>query len=157
VLRYTAYGEFRPIPKLTLALNARAQYAWQPVLSFEEFAAGNYTAGRGYDPGALLGDSGLGTQAEIRWGSRIPVSTSQPAIESYAFWDHVEVRHHDSPIIITQREHLNSVGVGARINLDQFLIDAAFAIPLTHVGPLNRKPDPRFLLSVTTRIWPWRF
>lgn len=157
VLRYTAYGEFRPIPRLTLALNARAQYASKPVLSFEEFAAGNYTAGRGYDPGALLGDSGLGTQAEIRWGSRIPVSASQPAIESYAFWDHVEVRHHDSPIIVTQREHLNSVGVGSRINLDRFIIDAAFAVPLTHVGPLNRKPDPKFLISVTTRIWPWRF
>ena len=45
VLRYTMYGEFRPIPKLTLALGARAQYAWKPLLSFEEFSAGNYTVG----------------------------------------------------------------------------------------------------------------
>jgi hemolysin activation/secretion protein len=157
VLRYTASGEFRPIPKLTFALNARAQYAWKPVLSFEEFAAGNYTAGRGYDPGALLGDSGLGTQLEIRWGSRIPVSASRPAIESYGFWDHAEVRHHDSPIIVSEREHLNSVGVGARINWDRFILDTAFAIPLTHVGPLNRKPSPRFLISLTTRLWPWRY
>lgn len=157
VIRYTAVGEYRPIPKLTFALNARAQYAWKPVLSFEEFAAGNYTAGRGYDPGALLGDSGLGTQLEVRWGSRIPVSTTQPAIESYGFWDHVEVRHHDSPIIISQREHLNSVGFGARINWNQFVLDTAMAIPLTHIGPANRKPDPRFLISLTTRLWPWRY
>ena len=157
VLRYTLTGEYRPIPDLTFALNARAQYAWKPVLSFEEFAAGNYTAGRGYDPGALLGDSGLGTQAEVRFGSRVPVSASRAAAEYYLFWDHAEVRHHDSPIIITEREHLNSVGAGARVNWDRFVLDAALAVPLTHVGPLNRKPDPRVLISLTTRLWPWRY
>jgi hemolysin activation/secretion protein len=157
VLRYNFYGEFRPVPKLTLALNARGQYAWQPVMSFEEFAAGNYTAGRGYDPGALLGDSGFGTQAEIRYGSRIPASATSAAVESYGFWDHVEVRHRDSPIIITEREHLNSAGVGARVNWNRFGLDAAVAIPLTHVGPLNRKPPLRFLVSLTTRLWPWKY
>jgi hemolysin activation/secretion protein len=157
VLRYTVLGEYRPIPNLTLALNARAQVAWKPLLSFEQFAAGNYTAGRGYDPGALLGDSGLGTQAEIRFGSRVPVSASQPAAEYYLFWDHAEVRHHDSPIVITEHEHLNSIGGGARVNWDRFEADAALAIPLTRVGPLNEKPHPRFLISLTTRLWPWRY
>ena len=79
VLRYTGYGEFRPMPKLTFALGARAQYAWKPLLSFEEFSAGNYTIGRGYDPGALLGDRGFGTQAEIRFGSRSPARADRPA------------------------------------------------------------------------------
>ena len=157
VLRYTFYGEVRPIPKLTFALNARAQYSGKAVMSFEEFAAGNYTAGRGYDPGALLGDSGLGTQAEIRYGSRIPVSANKPAVEGYAFWDHVEVRHHDSPIILTEREHLNSIGAGARANWNRFVVDAALAVPLTHVGPANRKPPVRFLISLTTRLWPWKY
>ena len=157
VLRYTFYGEVRPIPKLTLALNARAQYGSKPLLSFEQFAAGNYTAGRGYEPGALLGDSGLGTQTEVRYGSRVPASATAAAVEAYLFWDHVEVRHHDSPIIITEREHLNSIGGGARINWDRFVLDAGLAVPLTHVGPVNRKPDPRFLVSLTTRLWPWRY
>ena len=88
VLRYTGYGEFRPVPKLTFALGARLQYAWKPLLSFEEFSAGNYTVGRGYDPGALLGDRGFGTQAEIRFGSRTPRSARSAAVEAYAFWDH---------------------------------------------------------------------
>lgn len=157
VLRYTFNGEVRPIPKLTLALNARSQYSGRAVMSFEEFAAGNYTAGRGYDPGALLGDSGLGTQAEIRYGSRIPVSAGKPAVEGYAFWDHVEVRHHDSPIIITEREHLNSIGAGARANWNRFVVDAALAVPLTRVGPANRKPPVRLLVSLTTRLWPWKY
>ncbi|HET7605103.1 MAG TPA: ShlB/FhaC/HecB family hemolysin secretion/activation protein [Sphingomicrobium sp.] len=155
VLRYTGYGEFRPIPKLTLALGARVQYAWKPLLSFEEFSAGNYTVGRGYDPGALLGDKGFGTQAEIRVGSRVPSRAKRPAVEGYAFWDHASVGNHDKLFVVRQSDHLNSVGAGARINFDRFALDAALAVPLTRVGIENIRPDPRFLVSLTTRLWPW--
>jgi hemolysin activation/secretion protein len=157
VLRFTGYAEFRPIQRLTLALGARAQHSWQPLLSFEDFSAGNYTVGRGYDPGALLGDSGWGTQAEIRYGSRIPSSAAKPAIEGYGFWDHAEVSHHDSPIVVTPREYLNSVGGGARVNWDRFALDASLAFPLTRIGPFNRRPPVRFLVSLTTRLWPWKY
>jgi hemolysin activation/secretion protein len=157
VLRLTAYGELRPVPKLTFALGLRAQYAWQPLLSFEDFSAGNYTVGRGYDPGALLGDRGYGTQLELRYGSRIPVSAQRPAVEGYVFWDHAQVGHRGSSIIVTERQHLNSVGGGARVNWDRFVLDAGLAVPLTHVGPLNSKPDPRLLVSLTTRLWPWKY
>jgi len=156
VLRFTGYGEFRPMPKLTLALGMRAQYAWKPLLSFEQFSAGNYTVGRGYDPGALLGDKGLGTQLEVRYGSRIPVSVKRPAVEGYAFWDHTEVRSEGS-VVIPGREHLNSIGAGARVNWNRFILDAGLAVPLTHLGPLNRRPDPRVLISLSTRLWPWRY
>jgi hemolysin activation/secretion protein len=157
VVRLTSYIEMRPIPKLTFALGLRAQYTDKPLLSFEDFSAGNYTVGRGYDPGALLGDRGYGTQLELRYGSRVPVSASRPAIEGYAFWDHAQVGHLASAIIVTQRQYLNSVGAGARVNWNRFVLDAGLAIPLTHVGPLNRKPDPRLLVSLTTRLWPWKY
>jgi hemolysin activation/secretion protein len=157
VLRYTMYGEARPIPKLTLALGIRAQYAWKPLLSFEEFSAGNYTAGRGYDPGALLGDRGFGSQVEIRYGSRIPASARRAAVEGYAFWDHAMVRNLDRLTEVEGREHLNSVGGGARINFDRFALDASLAVPLTRVGIDDKKPDPRFLVSLTTRLWPWSY
>lgn len=157
VLRYTAYGEVRPVPKLTFALGARAQYAWKPLLSFEEYSAGNYTVGRGYDPGSLLGDMGFGTQAEIRYGSRIQANARKPAIESYAFWDHALVRNRDRLVITPGPEHLDSVGGGARVNFDRFALDAALAIPLTRNALLGKKPDPRFLISLTTRLWPWSY
>jgi len=157
VLRLTSYGEVRPIPKITFALGLRAQYSWKPLLSFEDFAAGNYTAGRGYDPGALLGDRGFGTQLELRYGSRIPISASRPAIEGYVFWDHAQVGHYGSAIVVTQRQHLNSIGAGARVNWNRFVLDAGLAVPLTHVGPFNDKPDPRLLVSLTTRLWPWKY
>jgi hemolysin activation/secretion protein len=157
VLRLTSYGEVRPVPRLTLALGARAQLAWKPLLSFEEFSAGNYTVGRGYDPGALLGDRGWGTQAEIRYGSRIPLSAGKPAVEGYAFWDHSQIGYEGTTAIIAGSRHLNSVGGGARINWDRFIIDAALAVPLNRVGPLNQRPATRFLVSITTRLWPWKY
>jgi hemolysin activation/secretion protein len=125
-------------------------------LSFEEFSAGNYTVGRGYDPGALLGDSGFGTQAEIRYGSRVPLSARKPAVEGYAFWDHALVRSRDG-VIIAGRQHLNSVGTGARINWDRFVLDAGLAVPLTRIGPLSHRPGARLLVSLTTRLWPWKY
>jgi hemolysin activation/secretion protein len=157
VLRYTMAGEFRPVPRVTFALGTRAQYAWKPLLSFEEFAAGNYTAGRGYDPGALLGDSGFGSQAEIRVGSRVPVSAKKPAVEGYAFWDHAFVSNEDRLVATGGRNHLNSVGGGARVNFDRFTLDAALAVPLNRVGIENTKPDPRVLISLTSRLWPWSY
>ena len=157
VLRLTAYGELRPIPKLTFALGLRAQYAWKPLLSFEAFSAGNYTVGRGYDPGSLLGDRGYGTQLELRYGSRVPVTASRAAVQGYAFWDHARVGHEAGSIITTQREYLNSIGAGARVNWDRFVLDGALAVPLTRVGPFNTKPAPRLLVSITSRLWPWKY
>lgn len=157
VVRALLYGEVRPLEKLTLALGARAQYAWKPLLSFEEFSAGNYTAGRGYDPGALLGDRGWGTQAEIRVGSRIPQSAKKAAVEGYVFWDHARVSNLDRLTIVEGREDLNSVGAGVRVNYDRFALDAGLAAPLNRVGLLQHKPDTRFLVSLTTRLWPWSY
>jgi len=157
VLRFTGYGEFRPVPKLTAALGLRAQYAWRPLLSFEQFSAGNYTVGRGYDPGALLGDKGWGTQAELRYGSRIPASAKKPAVEGYLFWDHARVGTEDNTLLVTGVRHVNSLGGGARVNWNRFVLDAGVAVPLTRVASLGRKPDPRFLVTLTTRLWPWRY
>lgn len=157
VLRSTVYGEFRPVPKLTFALGGQAQYAWKPLLSFEEFSAGNYTVGRGYDPGAIIGDRGWGTQAEVRVGSRVPVSIRKPAVEGYAFWDHARIHNLDKLSELEGREHLDSVGAGARISFDRFALDAALAIPLTRIGVDNKRPPTRFLVSLTSRLWPWSY
>lgn len=157
VLRYSAAAEYRPVPKLTFALSARGQYAWKPLLSFEQFALGNYTVGRGYDPGALLGDTGFGTQAEIRIGSTVPVSAHRAAMEGYGFWDHAFVRYRGPLAVTPGTDHLDSVGVGARVNWERFTIDGAMAVPLTRIGEPARRPPLRFLISLTTRLFPWSY
>lgn len=157
LIRGVAFGEFRPMPKLTLAAGLRAQYAWKPLLSFEEFSAGNYTAGRGYDPGSLLGDRGFGTQLEVRYGSRFPATAKSAAIEGYLFWDHARVGNKDKLVVLDQSNRLDSIGGGARIAFDRFSLDAALAVPMTRVGLLDEKPDPRILISLTSRLWPWSY
>jgi hemolysin activation/secretion protein len=157
VVRGLLYGEYRPVPRFTFALGARGQYAWNPLLSFEEFSAGNYTVGRGYDPGTLIGDRGWGTQLEIRYGTTIQQSARRPAIEGYLFWDHARVSNYDKLFVIDQSNKLHSVGGGARVTFDRFMLDAAVAVPLTRVGLFDEKPDPRFLISLNTRLWPWSY
>lgn len=157
VLRYTGYGELHPISKLTFTLGARVQYAWKPLLSFEEFSAGNYTIGRGYDPGSLLGDRGWGTQAEVRYGSRVPASARKPAFEGYLFWDHASVRSLDKLFVVPGSNHLDSAGGGLRVTFERFALDASLADPLSRVGIDNKRPPVRFLISLTTRLWPWSY
>lgn len=157
VLRYSAAGEYRPVPRLTFALTARAQYAWKPLMSFEQFAIGNYTVGRGYAPGALLGDMGFGTQAEVRIGTTVPASAHRAALEGYWFWDHAFVRDRGHLVVTPGPDRVNSVGTGARVSFDRFMVDAAMAVPLTAIGFPARKPPLRFLVSLTTRLFPWSY
>ena len=106
----------------------------------------------------MLGDAGFGTQAEVRVGSRVPQSARRPAIEGYAFWDHAIVRNNDKiPTVLSTVDELDSIGGGARVNFDRFALDAAVAVPLTRVGPDNVRPDPRVLVSLTSRLWPWSY
>jgi hemolysin activation/secretion protein len=133
----------------------RGQYAWHPLLSFEQFSVGNYTVGRGYDPGTLLSDRGWGTQGEIRFGTTVPKTPVKPALEAYLFWDHAKVNSLERLFVVDQPGKLNSVGGGARISFNRFAVDAGLAVPLSRVGIPARKPDPRFLISLTTRLWPW--
>ncbi|GAA4714042.1 ShlB/FhaC/HecB family hemolysin secretion/activation protein [Sphingomonas lutea] len=157
VLRYSGYGELRPARLVTVALGARAQYAWDGLLSFEEFSAGNYTVGRGYDPGALLGDRGYGTQVELRIGSRVPASAKSVAIEGYGFWDHAKVQNIEELVEVDQPNRLHSVGAGARLLFNRFALDTALAVPLSRIGVERERPAVRLLISLTTRLWPWSF
>jgi hemolysin activation/secretion protein len=156
VVRWLVNSEVRPSDHFTMALNLRAQYAWKPLLSFEEFSAGNYTVGRGYDPGTLLGDRGWGAQFELRCGSRIPASAKKAAVEGYTFWDHAGIHNLDTALS-GPSIRLDSLGGGARVNFDRFVLDAGLAVPLSHVGPFNKRPGPRLLISLTTRLFPWQY
>ena len=66
VIRTRLSGELALGTDFAFAFEPRAQYAFRPTLAFEEFTTGNYTVGRGYDPGALTGDSGVGLRTELR-------------------------------------------------------------------------------------------
>jgi hemolysin activation/secretion protein len=87
LVRFAGTAEFRPVPKVTLAISPRAQYTRSALASYEEMSGGNYTVGRGYDPGTIIGDKGGGFQAEFRVGSLSPKSQDDLALQPYAFLD----------------------------------------------------------------------
>jgi hemolysin activation/secretion protein len=158
VARAAAFAEWRPVPSVAFALGASGQYSGRPLLAFEEFAAGNYTVGRGYDPGTLLGDSGVGFQAELRFGRAYPRAADDYAVQGYVFYDRAWVWNEDRLSIVATRDRLSSVGGGVRAAWgDRARLDLALAVPLERAGLQARRPDPRLLVSLTTRLWPWSF
>ena len=156
--RLSGQLEYRPLPKIAFVLSPRAQYATKPLFSFEQFSAGNYTAGRGYDPGSLIGDSGLGFQAELRFGTLVPQTRNSLTLQPYAFFDHSWVWTKNDPTIadFDKSQQLSSVGGGLRATFgDHARLDVAVAQPLDRVGLQTHKGDTRLLVSLTTKLWPW--
>jgi hemolysin activation/secretion protein len=158
LLRFEGLGEYRPMPKIAFSLGMRAQQASDPLMSFEEFSAGNYTIGRGYDPGTLLGDRGIGFQFELRVGSLAASKRDAVLFQPFAFLDFAKVWNEDRGNALDVRQDLSSVGGGFRARLgDKVQLEAALAVPLERAGLLTGKPDPRLLVSLTTRAWPWSY
>lgn len=156
VARARLAGEMRIVPQISFHLGAMGQFAFDPLLAFEEFSTGNYTVGRGYDPATLVGDRGVGVQAELRFGRLDPQGPMDLDVQPYVFFDAAWVGNEDQLFITTGRQDLRSIGGGLRAVLgDKVQLDAALAVPLTQAGLLTERPDPRILISITTRLWPW--
>jgi hemolysin activation/secretion protein len=156
VMRGSANVTFRPIPLIGFSLQPRAQYAPHALLSYEQFSAGNYTIGRGFDPGTLLGDSGVGVRGEITVGSMVPRSRKDLAIQAYGFIDAAWAWDHDPTSPIRYPEKLQSGGGGARVAFgDRFQADAGIAVPFRAAGLQIQRGDTRFLVSLTAKLLPW--
>ncbi|MEQ1688790.1 MAG: ShlB/FhaC/HecB family hemolysin secretion/activation protein [Sphingopyxis sp.] len=153
VLRAEGEMVWRPTPIIALVLSPRGQYASRALLSYEEFSAGNYTAGRGYDPGALTGDSGVGFGAELRVGSLVPRTRTALAWQPFAFFDAAWVWNKDTAFAGISPQHLYSAGGGVRLVWgDKARIDVTVARPLRRVGIPPARPDTRVLISFTTQL-----
>ncbi|WP_068076416.1 ShlB/FhaC/HecB family hemolysin secretion/activation protein [Novosphingobium lentum] len=139
--------------RFSIAVAPRAQVAFKPVLSFEEFSAGNYTIGRGYDPGTIAADSGVGYSVELR-GPHIPVrQAGDITVQPFVFTDAAWVFNKGQP----GSQHLSSVGVGARAELGaRFRLDTSLAVPTERAGLQTTRGNVRFLVTLTARLLPWR-
>lgn len=156
VVRSNLDFELRPAHDISFAGAMRAQYSDRPLLAFEEFSAGNYTIGRGYDPGALLGDRGVSVRGELRYGSAIARTREQLAVQGFVFVDQAWAWNEERLFPIPRQE-LTSIGGGLR-----FAYGDAIRAELLLAAPLDRtlsqpQRDPRILFTITTRLVPWSF
>ncbi|MBL8649641.1 MAG: ShlB/FhaC/HecB family hemolysin secretion/activation protein [Sphingopyxis sp.] len=153
LVRANALAEWRPIQNFTFSLAPRGQWASDPLLAYEEFSGGNFTVGRGFDPGTVIGDSGVAVAVEARYGSLVPANTKSFAVQPFAFFDAAWVWNKDLAFAGLNPQKLYSAGGGLRVAYgDIGRIDLTLAVPLNRAGFLVQKPDPRFLVSFTTQF-----
>lgn len=132
-----------------------AQLAFDPVLSFEEFSGGNYTVGRGYEPGTITGDDGFGVQFELRGPRFTPFSDSAVTVQPFAFTD-AAWAWDDSRAAVNDPQRLVSVGGGARLRyLDRLRLDLVLAVPTERAGFQARRGDVRLLFNLGVKLLPW--
>ncbi len=154
VARASGIVEYRPQPGLTFSVAPRAQWSPDSLLAYEQFSVGNFTTGRGYDPGALTGDRGLGFQSEVRLGSLLPRSLDGFAFQPFGFVDLGIVWNEVSAVGNPQR--LWSAGGGVRAAWGQRArLDVTLAAPLNRTL-LQPERDVRLLVTLSTRLLPWR-
>jgi hemolysin activation/secretion protein len=138
--------------RFALLARVEGQYSANPLLSFEKYAVGNFTIGRGYDPASTLGDSALGARLQ----PSIFVPAGKNVIEPYAFVDAVRIWNKDTFTTENGRT-LASAGLGARLYVaNRFVLDAAWAHPFDkpiNLPGVERAPD-RLLVSFTASFGP---
>ncbi|WP_245806025.1 ShlB/FhaC/HecB family hemolysin secretion/activation protein [Erythrobacter donghaensis] len=158
LLRLNADLEYRPIPKLAFVLENQAQITGDALPAFEEIAAGSFSIGRGYDPGAVLGDSGIMNSFEVRFGTLMPESITATAWQTYLFTDVAHVWNEDPSRRATNPDRLWSAGAGVRMAWGPGVQgDFLVAVPLTRPDLAAERGDVRFMFTLTARLFPWRF
>ena len=157
LVRASASLELNAGKGMWLVATPRAQYAFDPLFSFEEMSAGNYSIGRGYDPGVITGDSGLGSGFEWRLARMAPLRKLNLSLMPFTFVDAMYVWNKGNPVLNGQEDGaVVSAGAGVRAYLDnRFRIDGTVAFPLKAAGLQRRNHDPRFLVSLSSKLWPW--
>ena len=153
VVRGQAKIDFRPTPLLALTLKPRLQYSPDALFSYEEISGGNYTTGRGYDPGTIIGDSGYGLQTEISYGSLLPETPEAIAVQPYLFFDMMGVWNKNIP---GDPLKLYSAGGGVRMTIgQQASLDLTAVVPLKRTAFQTRRDSARALLTLTVQLAPW--
>ena len=105
----------------------------EPLPNLEEFTLGELTVGRGFDPGALLGDSGFGGTLELRYFPPGVEAWWLNSFQVFGFVDYGMVDDHGNPTRNPKGfEELASAGFGLRFQvLDTLFGQFYYADPLT--------------------------
>ena len=106
---------------LGLMLGMQSQYTFTPLIIGEQVTFGGKDIGRGYDPGAITGDRGIGGSAELRYTSKITGMNPLTALEPYVFYDTAAawyINHGSSFDPSLKNQTIASTGGGVRFWFD---------------------------------------
>lgn len=112
-------------------LSSKAQYAFDPLFSSEEFDIGGQQFGSAYDASEATGDHGVAGRFEAQYRfSEVPSWTDY--LQLYGFYDIGVAWNHSVLVGEQYRSSLSSTGLGARFSmLDDIISSVEVALPLT--------------------------
>jgi hemolysin activation/secretion protein len=127
----------------------QAQYSSKPLMPYEQISLGNLSTGRGYDPAAVLGDSGMSASFDLRY-SAIQLDPKVLAAP-YVFFDVGSVHNNSAAQSgLTPNRTLRSFGAGVLLRLaNRANLEITYARPVDSVTSGGARPAPRLLLNLT--------
>jgi hemolysin activation/secretion protein len=150
ILRVTAELDTATWEHFHVVARLDSQYSERALTTPDQYSVGNLTVGRGYQPGAALGDSALAGSTELRVG---PFALNKAVqAEPFAFFDVVSLWDDGTkPITPFAHRTLSSVGGGVRFQLEgKAHMDLLYAVPLRPpLGLGEPTPSPTVLVNLT--------
>lgn len=141
---------------VSVVLTAQGQYALTPLITGEQIAFGGLQIGRGYDPGGITGDHGVGGSAELRYDAGA-IGSWLLGLEPYVYVDgahtwYIQRGAAADPALINQS--IVSVGGGVRIN---FLHDVTTSLEVARTlnavaGSDGGKQATKFFVTAGMRF-----
>lgn len=134
----------------------QGQYAFNALLTTEQYAFGGPLYGRGYGPSEIIGDRGVASKLEVR-ADTSPEFRFLQTIQYYVFYDAGMVWNIDA-ISLPGRQSATSAGLGARVNFMPLLSGEVYlAKPLSHkaltLTPLDQNAfQPRVFFQLVARL-----
>lgn len=134
-----------------------AQQTGDPLLSYESLSAGALSVGRGYDPSAISGDSGVMGSGELHLA---PLRAPQPipalgpymrdwTVEGMAFVDSAYVKRMGVGGGFGSDASLKSAGAGLTVQFGPRLrADVTYAKPLNSLNKTGPMPPSRWLVRL---------
>jgi hemolysin activation/secretion protein len=105
----------------SVQVEATGQYAFDSLLSSEEFGFGGAQFGRGYDSSEISGDHGASVKAELQYFHRVGKKYLK-SLQPYGFYDYGSVWQKGNDFTGSSRHSsLSSVGGGIRFSLTDWL------------------------------------
>lgn len=132
------FSHRQPIPPFfELFVDVRAQRASDPLPPIEEMSLGELTIGRGFEPGALVGDNGIAVRGELRYYPPGLKTWWLQDFSAFAFYDYGLIDDYGNPTANPKGyEDLSSAGFGIRFQA----FDTLFG-ELYYAEPLDRAID----------------
>lgn len=135
---------------VSLAVTINGQYALDTLLTGEEISYGGSFIGRGYDPGSITGDIGVGAATEVQYtldGSSLGLDQAQ----LFGFFDNGKVWNHTGA---SPHDQISSTGAGIRATaLTDLTLGLEFAQVLIGVpGNAEGKHSARVMFNTAVRF-----